>query len=178
MVQPLIDHLSTRFAEVYQPHRDVTIDEAMIKFKGRSSLKQYMPLKSTKRGVKVWVAADSTNGYFSHFEVYIGKKGNSVEQGLGARVVKTLTSRLKANTIMHTSISISLCLLEDLEDKIHACGTARKDKGISRPAEGGKSEEYLCTVRISVCMYMRVCVIACGFVPNIILSNITWKTPV
>jgi len=35
-----------------------SIAEAMILFKGRSSLHQYMPLKPTKRGYKVWVSAD------------------------------------------------------------------------------------------------------------------------
>ena len=40
---------------------------------GWSSLKQYMPLKPTKHGIKVWVAADSTNSYFTRFEVYSGK---------------------------------------------------------------------------------------------------------
>ena len=42
-VRPLIDHLSTKFAQTYEPHRDIAVDEAMIKFQGRSSLKQYMP---------------------------------------------------------------------------------------------------------------------------------------
>ena len=42
-VRPLIDHLSTKFAQIYEPHRDIAVDEAMIKFQGRSSLKQYMP---------------------------------------------------------------------------------------------------------------------------------------
>ena len=78
-VRPLIDHLSTKFLEAYEPHRDIAVDEAMIKFQGRSSLKQYMPLKPTKRGIKVCVAADSTNGYFSRFEVYTGKKNNTTE---------------------------------------------------------------------------------------------------
>ena len=63
---------------------EVAVDEAMIKFQGRSSLKQYMPLKP------MWVLADSYNGYFSKFEIYTGKKGNS-EKDFGARVVKTLT---------------------------------------------------------------------------------------
>ena len=31
------------------------IDEAMITFKGRSSMKQYMPMKPTKHGFSVWV---------------------------------------------------------------------------------------------------------------------------
>ena len=30
-VQPVIDHLSKRFAELYQPHREAAVDEAMIK---------------------------------------------------------------------------------------------------------------------------------------------------
>ena len=37
--------LSDRVAAVYEPGRDISIDEAMIPFKGRSTLKQYMPLK-------------------------------------------------------------------------------------------------------------------------------------
>ena len=90
-VRPLIDHQFTKFAQAYEPHRDIAVDEAMIKFQGRSSLKQYMPLKPTKHGIKVWVAADSTNGHFSRFKVYTGNKNNTTEHGLGARVVKTLT---------------------------------------------------------------------------------------
>ena len=130
-VRPVIDHLSTKFAEVYQPHRDIAVDEAMIKFQGRSSLKQYMPLKPTKRGIKVWVAADSINGYFSRFEVYTGKKDNSTEHGLGARVVKTLTSDFKGkyHHVYFDNFFTSLQLLEDLEkDQIYSCGTARKDR--------------------------------------------------
>ena len=41
-VRQLIDHLSTKFAEVYITNRDLAVDEAMIKFQGQSSLKQYM----------------------------------------------------------------------------------------------------------------------------------------
>jgi hypothetical protein len=42
----------------YNPHREVSIDEAMIGFSGRLGFKQYVPLKPTKRGIKVWVRAD------------------------------------------------------------------------------------------------------------------------
>ena len=80
-VRPLINHLSEKFEEVYQPTRNVAVDEAMIKFQGRSSLKQYMPKKPVKRGIKVWVLGDSANGYFSKFKVYTGKEKER-EQGL------------------------------------------------------------------------------------------------
>ena len=93
-VRPVITHLSQKFAERYNPHKELAVNEAMIKFQGRSSLKQYLPLKPIKRGIKVWVLADSHNGYFCKFSVYTGKDGVA-EKGLGARVVKSLTSELK-----------------------------------------------------------------------------------
>lgn len=102
----------------------------MIKFQGRSSLKQYMPLKPVKRGIKVWVLADSRNGYFSKFEVYTGK-GATAEKGLGMRVVKALTSELKGKNhhVFFDNYFTSHGLLADLvEDGIYSCGTARKDR--------------------------------------------------
>ena len=49
-----------------------------------------MPKKPIKKGIKGWVLADSTNGYFSRLQVYTGHQ-RSVERGLGARVVKDLS---------------------------------------------------------------------------------------
>ena len=69
-VLPVIDHLAHCFREIYDPHCEVAVDEPMIKFQGRSSLKQYMPNKPIKRGFKVWVLGDSRNGFLSEFQVY------------------------------------------------------------------------------------------------------------
>ena len=63
-VRPLLTYLQEKFKTVYNPGPEVAVDEAMIKFQGRTSLKQYMPMKPIKRGIKVWVLADSSNGYF------------------------------------------------------------------------------------------------------------------
>ena len=79
----------SNFDSEYRPSKNVSIDEAMIPFKGRLSLKQYMPLKPVKRGIKVWECADSSNGFVCDLEVYTGKQRNgNPEQGLGHRVVK------------------------------------------------------------------------------------------
>ena len=129
-VRPVITHLSQKFAQLYKPHRELAVDEAMIKFQGRSCLKQYLPLKPIKRGIKVWVLADSHNGYFCKFDVYTGKDGTA-EKGLGARVVKSLTSELKGKNhhIYFDNYFTSESLLSDLvEDGIYACGTARQDR--------------------------------------------------
>lgn len=46
----------------------------MIGFKGRLSFRQYMPAKPTKYGIKVWMAANSSNSYVLNFSVYLGKE--------------------------------------------------------------------------------------------------------
>jgi len=53
-------------------------------------MKQYVPLKPTKRGFKVWVRADSVTGYFCDFNVYVGREMSGTEVGLGEAVVSQL----------------------------------------------------------------------------------------
>ena len=127
----------------------------MIKFQGRSSLKQYMPLKPTKRGIKVWVAADSTNSYFTRFEVYSGKKDDTVEHGLGAKVVKTPDFKGKYHCVFFDNYFTTLKFLENLEkDDIYSCGTARKDlKGFPEMLKQAKLKVCVCA-----CLCMCVCV--------------------
>ena len=59
----LANMLSRTFRLRYKPHKELTVDEAMIAFNGRHFLKQYVPSKPTKWGFKVWTLADATNGY-------------------------------------------------------------------------------------------------------------------
>ena len=68
-LRPFIDKLSENFQKAFNPNETMAVDESMIKFKGRSSLKQFMPKKPIKRGYKVWVLADKS-GYASKFEIY------------------------------------------------------------------------------------------------------------
>ena len=69
---------------LYKPHRENSVDEAMVKFKGRSLLKQYMPKKPIKRGYKVWCMCDAHNGFTCSFQVYLGAT-DSAEKELGIR---------------------------------------------------------------------------------------------
>ena len=128
-VRPLLDHLSYKFRAMYNPGENLSVDEAMIKFQGRSTLKQYMPKKPVKRGIKVWVIADD-HGYFSQLQVYTGKRA-SVKHTLGERVVKDLTSTFTGcwHRVFFDSFFTTRKLLCDLESQqIYGCGTAQKDK--------------------------------------------------
>lgn len=88
-IRPMLTELSKNFLKYYKPTKNQSIDESMIKFKGRSTLKQYMPQKPIKRGFKVWVRADEL-GYVSQFQIYTGKVNGNTEHLLGERVVKDL----------------------------------------------------------------------------------------
>ncbi|XP_015373375.1 PREDICTED: piggyBac transposable element-derived protein 4-like [Diuraphis noxia] len=71
--------------------KHLSIDESVIAFKGRSGMKQYMPMKPIKRGFKVWALADSASGYLINFEIYTGKNSNNLtEFGLGEHLVESL----------------------------------------------------------------------------------------
>ena len=52
-VLPLLNYLLSKYSAIDNPGENVSVDEAMIKFQGRSSLKQYMPMKPIKRGINV-----------------------------------------------------------------------------------------------------------------------------
>ena len=109
----------------------------MIPFKGRLSLKQHMPLKPVKRGIKVWECAGSLNGFVCDLEVYMRKQRNgNLEQGLGHRIVRNLTRPLvgKNHHVFVDNFFNSLALVEDLlRDQIYIYGTIHKNgQGIPR----------------------------------------------
>ena len=97
---------------------------------GRSSMKQYMPMKPVKRSFKVWVRADAVNGYFCTFEVYIGRPsdGTTTEVGLGERVVLQLSESLRGgNYQLYSDNYFTTChLLDTLHThQLYGCGTTR-----------------------------------------------------
>ena len=53
-VFPVISHLNKTFKEYYLPNRNISIDESLTLWKGRLSFKQYLPLKSSKFGIKTY----------------------------------------------------------------------------------------------------------------------------
>lgn len=90
-VSPLVKELNSSFKNLFDPSRYLAIDESMVKFKGRSSIKQYMPMKPVKRGFKVWALCCSESGYALDLSIYTGKSGKKPEP-LGKKVVKNLSA--------------------------------------------------------------------------------------
>ena len=72
-IKQFLDQIIQLFQDVYSPLKHISIDESIIGFKGRLSWIQYMLKKPTKWGIKVWVLADSSNGYVWNLQLYTGK---------------------------------------------------------------------------------------------------------
>lgn len=124
-IRPIINYIEKVCTKNYHPYQKLVVDEAMVKFKGRSSLKQYLKDKPTKRGFKIWMLCDS-KGYNSRFEVYTGKKDGIRQIGLASRVVLDLCRDFcgKNHQLFVDNFFNSYELLLTLkENKIFACGT-------------------------------------------------------
>ena len=73
-LRPFLDPLVSNFKASFTLGREVSVDEAIIGFKGRLWFIQYMPKKPTKWGMKAFVLADSVTGYTYNWRLYGGKK--------------------------------------------------------------------------------------------------------
>ena len=91
-IRPLVQHCQQNFQEQYIPGQHLSVDEGMIRYKGRLFFRQYMPKKPVKWGIKVWMAAEAKTGYVANYDIYLGKpSGDRGEVGLVTRVVLDLT---------------------------------------------------------------------------------------
>jgi len=132
-VRKFLDLITPLFETEYNTQENVSIDEAMIPFKGRLRFKQYMKDKPTKWGIKVFVLADSTNGYVSRIQVYTGKNSSLSrdEVGLSSRVVLELLDGLEGRhpkVYMDNFYSSPALFLTLYRKGVNACGTVRPNR--------------------------------------------------
>ena len=126
-VRPILEAVVKACREECWPCQNLSVNEAMIAFKGQLSMRQYVPLKPIKRGIKVWECADSSNGYVCNSQVYTGRQdGRITEHGLGYHVVRELSQPLfgKQHHIFCDNFFTSIKLACDLlRDETYMCGT-------------------------------------------------------
>ena len=128
-VRPVINCMVQCCQTELVPERDLTVDEAMVKYNGRLSMKQFMPMKPVKHGIKVWECAEASSSFVCDFQVYTGKRQDGVaEKNLGYRVVCDLTPNFtgKNHHVFCDNFFTRVSLAEDLlNDNIYLCGTTR-----------------------------------------------------
>ena len=114
LVRRALDIIQNQIQNNYIPYQNVSVDEAMIAFRGCLSFRQYLPAKPTKYGIKVWEVCDSRNGYCFDFDVYLGRPtgpgGNETRKvELGKKTVLKLTENSAIRTI---TFILTIILLE------------------------------------------------------------------
>ena len=72
-VRGIYHDIVQKFKELFNCSREISIDEAMVSFKGRLAIKVRMPDKPIKFGVKFFQLCDSKTGYCKNFSIYAGK---------------------------------------------------------------------------------------------------------
>lgn len=88
-IKHTIEFLVKKWKTLYKPAQNLTVDESMIAYRGKTKYMQYEPLKPTKFGLKAWTLAESYSGYMLDFILYEGKS-NKKKSKLGEEVVKQL----------------------------------------------------------------------------------------
>jgi hypothetical protein len=83
-VRLLIKHMQNRFTDLFVPEQNLSHDEAMIKYFGKSGLKQAIRNKPIRFGFKAWCLC-TVSGYVVVFDLYQGKGvGLNTVENVGA----------------------------------------------------------------------------------------------
>lgn len=126
-INEFVKLIKDKCMNLYQPYKNISIDERIVKSKHRFGIRQYIENKPIKFGLKLWVLADSRNGYTVDFNVYAGKNSKDPihVNGLGDHVViKLMAPFLNHNYHLFTDNFYNLCdLFNDLFDEgVYCCG--------------------------------------------------------
>ncbi|KAJ8879359.1 hypothetical protein PR048_019967 [Dryococelus australis] len=103
----------------------------MIGFKGKTSIKQYLPMKPIKRGFKVRVVACAVLGYMIKFKIYEGKTSMLIEGTLGERTVLSLAKSFETLgycLFFDRIFSSVTCLRTLLQKGLFGCGTIMQNR--------------------------------------------------
>lgn len=128
-LEPLITSLLLKFQQSHTPGPVFCIDESLVPFRGRLIIKQYIPQKAHKYGVKVFKLYCS-NGYTWNMKMYSGRERN-VDCTVPTKIVMDLSEKLldQGRTAVtdnyYTSIELANKLLRR---KTHLLATLRVNR--------------------------------------------------
>ena len=142
---------------IYNLEREITVDECDIPYKGRYCfIRQFMPDKHVRFGIKVWLLASSKSRFVWQMEVYFGEGTGAGPHGLGYHVVERMVRGLeyRGHCLVIDNSFASVNLFHELMCKgIWATGTVRRT---SKNLPRGLYREPNTTVRGSMVIWNDV----------------------
>jgi hypothetical protein len=86
-LMPIVDYFNSKFKQLYVMEKDVSIDESLMKFKGRIRHKIFNPSKRARFGIKYYKLCESISGYCYSFKIYAGNDNEVPEFNTSEAVV-------------------------------------------------------------------------------------------
>jgi hypothetical protein len=135
-VRELFNYFTSACKANYWPQCEIALDEAIKRFEGRCSFKQYIKNKPIHWGIKIFALCCAHTTYLWNCEFYLGKKvedetDQQKEQSSTQQAVKDLVAPLQGkNHILfmdnfYSSIPLFLYLYKL---SIRCCGTIRTNR--------------------------------------------------
>ena len=148
-IQPFLDLIVPLFQRHVTPSREVSIDEAMIAFRGRVGFRQYIRGKPHPWGIKAYVLSESKSGYMYNLVIYYGKETQLLTKpGLNhtTNVVLTLmnplvdlgydvytdrfyTSPLLASELLHIGTTLTGTVMTNRKNMPQAVKSKKQKRG-------------------------------------------------
>ena len=156
-VRFLHDHIKERCNSLFRPGKCISVDERMIKCKGRAPFTQYLPKKPVKWGFKVFALCDAATSMLVNFEVYTGQE-SSGEKGLTHAVVMRLVAGLEnRGHVLYTdnfysSASLALSLQGIQMSLVGTIRANRRSFPVAMKADLKQFERY---AERGTCRYIR-----------------------
>lgn len=124
--------MSANLERAYVPGANLTVDEQLFPFRGRTRFTQYIPSKPAKYGIKIWWICDAKSHYPLKGRIYTGKLEGAVRDiNQGERVVLSLVQKYNnsGRTIYCDNFFTTFKLATNLmELKLAIVGTVRANK--------------------------------------------------
>ncbi|XP_047444335.1 piggyBac transposable element-derived protein 4-like [Mugil cephalus] len=128
-IKPLMEDILTACQAHYHPRKELAVGERVVATEAKTGTNQFMNAKPARRGIKLFVLADSSNGYTVNFDIYMSKAHARTAHGLAYDAVMHLIQPSHLGTGYHVymdSFFTSPQLFLDLAGmKFGACGTYR-----------------------------------------------------
>ena len=133
-ISPVYSALNRNLVQFKMWHSDISIDESMVPYFGRHSMKMFIKGKPIRFGYKLWSLCGS-DGYPYHLKIYQGREVTQNSEPLGTRVVNHMinvvdnNSRKEYHHLFIDNFFTSYNLIESLADRdMKATGTVRENR--------------------------------------------------
>lgn len=129
-IDQVLSHILQNIENIYSPGENLSLDEALVLWRGRLCFRQYIPNKRAKYGMKLYEVC-TPDGFLLNAIVYTGKGTVSNEHSHAASVVNEVAKNYlgKGHTIYMDNYYNSVALAKSLyKQKTHIVGTLRKNR--------------------------------------------------